>query len=899
MTDPSQLANLLGEALGLVSGQTPFPWQTRLLGRCLEGEVPRALDIPTGLGKTATIAIWLLARAAGAAVPRRLVYVVDRRAVVDQATEEVVRLREWVERVPEIKRGLGLEGRRLPISTLRGQFVDNREWLEDPAGVAVVVGTVDMVGSRLLFQGYGVSRRMRPFHAGLLGSDSLFVLDEAHLVPPFERLLERIACDGAGLGPRTDAGLAQPASPRLLSLSATGRSRGSDSFDLDVADLDHDVVRRRLSATKRVTLHDLEPGADLAEVAAQRAWSLAGEGALPVRCIVFTTRRDDAEKVMAHVARLAGAEGKPKKGEEPVADLELLVGARRVFERSEAATRLRSLGFLAGSETARFRPSFLFATSAGEVGVDLDADHMVCDLVPWERMVQRLGRVNRRGEGDASVEVLVEAPADKAPPAAVEQRAAVLGLVGRLPLLEDGTRDASPGALRGLQRAARHDEELALQVEQATTPEPVHPALDRPTVDAWSMTSLKQHPGRPAVAPWLRGWIDDYPQTTLVWRTHLPRPDQAVRFFAAAPPHTSERLETESLRVADWLGRRAHRLVTRAGKVASEEKGLSRGNLVAFAYRPGEDEARPVTLDLLHDTPKADLVRRHLSGVTLVLDARFAGIAHGLLDHTEDSPPETLDGSAWLERNEDSRTPAIPFRVRATGAQEAIIDRHWRERERLPLDLGLDGEVTRWLVVDKWRHDSATEEDRSAGRPQRLADHLAWTVERARSLAGKLGLGPAAEEVLAIAARLHDEGKGARRWQAAVHAASDDVYAKTRGPVDVHLLDGYRHEFGSLGIAEGDPELVRLPEDQRELVLHLVASHHGSGRPLIGTRGCQDAPPSALEQRARQVALRFGRLQQRWGPWGLAWWEVLLRSSDQWASRDNDIADAAPAGEET
>jgi CRISPR-associated endonuclease/helicase Cas3 len=84
----------------------------------------------------------------------------------------------------------------LPISTLCGQFVDNRERLEDPSAPAIVVGTVDMVGSRLLFEGYRSSRKIRPYVAGLLGRDSLFVLDEAHLVPPFERLLERVTLKG-------------------------------------------------------------------------------------------------------------------------------------------------------------------------------------------------------------------------------------------------------------------------------------------------------------------------------------------------------------------------------------------------------------------------------------------------------------------------------------------------------------------------------------------------------------------------------------------------------------------------------------------------------------------------------------------------------------------------------
>src|SRR5439155_6447284 len=69
---------------------------------------------------------------------------------------------------------------------------------------------------------------------------------------------------------------------------------------------------------------------------------------------------------------------------------------------------LSEMGFVAGRGTQRTGPVFLIATSAGEVGVDLDAEHMVCDLVSWERMVQRLGRVNRRGEGDALVTVFYE-----------------------------------------------------------------------------------------------------------------------------------------------------------------------------------------------------------------------------------------------------------------------------------------------------------------------------------------------------------------------------------------------------------------------------------------------------------------------------------------------------------
>src|SRR5438552_1271814 len=112
----------LGAALGLSPGDTPFPWQEELLARFTAGTIDRSLDIPTGLGKTAVMAIWLVARARGASLPRRLVYVVDRRAVVDQATEVAIGLREFVDRTPELKEKLGLSG-SLPISTLRGQHI--------------------------------------------------------------------------------------------------------------------------------------------------------------------------------------------------------------------------------------------------------------------------------------------------------------------------------------------------------------------------------------------------------------------------------------------------------------------------------------------------------------------------------------------------------------------------------------------------------------------------------------------------------------------------------------------------------------------------------------------------------------------------------------------------------
>ncbi|MFQ3590139.1 MAG: type I-U CRISPR-associated helicase/endonuclease Cas3, partial [Chloracidobacterium sp.] len=393
-SDQELLKSALGE-------KPPFPWQLALLQRFRNGPPVSSLDIPTGLGKTAVMAVWLVARALRVPVPRRLVYVVDRRAVVDQATEVAESLRQWVGEKPDVAQQLGLGNRPLPISTLRGQHIDNREWLEDPSLPAIIVGTVDMVGSRLLFSGYGVSPKMRPYHAGLIGVDTLIVLDEAHLVPAFEDLLRQIEQKADQFGPK-DHSLARLVPPfKLLSLSATGRQTNGAALTLSDKDRDNSTVNQRLTAKKKLTIFELTKADSLTEILANEAWKLTDNGSQPVRCLVFCDTRRDAIAVAAKLR---------DKNKPPI--IELFVGARRVFERAKVAEWLVKHGFMERKDGTRTTPpkaTFLVATSAGEVGVDLDADHLVCDLVTWERMVQRLGRVNRRGDGDAKVVVVMDA----------------------------------------------------------------------------------------------------------------------------------------------------------------------------------------------------------------------------------------------------------------------------------------------------------------------------------------------------------------------------------------------------------------------------------------------------------------------------------------------------------
>ena len=152
----------------LLTGYAPFPWQEKLYVEFLKNEIPSSCNLPTGLGKTSVVAIWLIALANGAKVPRRLAYVVNRRTVVDQTTAEVERVRSKIIEeagiADALRRACSLEDNVPPlvISTLRGQLADNREWSADPSRPAVICGTVDMIGSRLLFSGYGIGFKSRP-----------------------------------------------------------------------------------------------------------------------------------------------------------------------------------------------------------------------------------------------------------------------------------------------------------------------------------------------------------------------------------------------------------------------------------------------------------------------------------------------------------------------------------------------------------------------------------------------------------------------------------------------------------------------------------------------------------------------------------------------------------------
>jgi CRISPR-associated endonuclease/helicase Cas3 len=347
-----------------LTSYAPYPWQEQLFNQFGQGEIPKNMGLPTGSGKTSTIVVWLLAFIKNPALPRRMVYVVDRRSVVDQATAVVEKMVTQLS--PEVNDALKaytLENESvLGVSTLRGEFVDNGEWSKLPFRPAVLVGTVDMVGSRLLFSGYGDGAYSRPKHAGLLGNDALVVFDECHLVPAFETLLRNIENAGGKLKP-------------FFTMTMSATSNSTDSISLSDADLENPVLSQRLKAKKTLQLRETaQPLKMITKLALENP---------PKRTIIFVQSPRDVvdiadvlKKTFSHVVALTGT--------------------IRGKERDELVDNPVFRAFTVAEEPTE--PHVLIATSAGEVGIDLTCTRMVTDASYAASLVQRFGRCNRFAE---------------------------------------------------------------------------------------------------------------------------------------------------------------------------------------------------------------------------------------------------------------------------------------------------------------------------------------------------------------------------------------------------------------------------------------------------------------------------------------------------------------------
>ena len=86
------------EFFSAVHGYAPFPWQQRLAQQVLAGPWPTTIALPTASGKTAAmdVAVFAMAAEPDGVTPRRqarrVFLVVDRRVVVDEASERARRI---------------------------------------------------------------------------------------------------------------------------------------------------------------------------------------------------------------------------------------------------------------------------------------------------------------------------------------------------------------------------------------------------------------------------------------------------------------------------------------------------------------------------------------------------------------------------------------------------------------------------------------------------------------------------------------------------------------------------------------------------------------------------------------------------------------------------------------
>jgi CRISPR-associated endonuclease/helicase Cas3 len=396
--------------------QPPMKWMERLFSDLCRAEYPRLVDLPTGAGKTELVFIWLLAlawygqnSATRPPVPRRLVWVVNRRVLVQQVFRIACKLRRKLTSIelPElnaVRAGLrnlsGAEGDIFEVVELRGQILADRDWAIRPAVPQLVIGTVDQIGSRLLFQGYGLGKWGRPQQAGLLGVDSWVAADEAHLVPAFaltlRQLHERCASTAESLPSPFNAIFGRlpfwltelSATPGLPRPSAESPFSLTDEEKADSAIADR-ILAASLRRVQKEPLKGTKPKEQKESLVQQLVEAAVSSEA--ARIAVFVREVGVADKV---------ADGIKKQGIAPD-HICKITGRIRGYERDRLAERPEFQIFLTArtehSAETQNKSHFLVGTAAAEVGLDADADVILCDFASLPTLLQRLGRLDRRG----------------------------------------------------------------------------------------------------------------------------------------------------------------------------------------------------------------------------------------------------------------------------------------------------------------------------------------------------------------------------------------------------------------------------------------------------------------------------------------------------------------------
>lgn len=901
-----------------LNGRDPFPWQTRLARQVAEtGIWGDEIGVPTGLGKTACldIAVWWLAGQAHLPpaeriAPTRIWWVVNRRLLVDSTFGHAQRIRERLvasldcspggggdreQAVAAVaKRLCALSAREtvvpLEVIQLRGGVARGRP--VDPSQPAVLLSTVPMYGSRLLFRGYGSSASMRPVDAALAGTDSLALLDEAHLARHLPKLLGDLeVCASA----RSCVLAPTRARPTLVSLTATGDAAGSTRFDLDDEDRAHPKVKERMEAKKLMEIRRFEKG-DLSKLLSEATRDLMSESGQPATFLVFANQPKTARAVFDRLKRQGGREA--------AADLVLLTGRIREVEAERIRQRILNdkCGMAASRDRnlARDRHLVVIATQTLEVGADVDAEYLVTEACGVRALTQRLGRLNRLGWYPYARAVYVHVPPKRA---GKNQEWPVYGTEPTT-VLERLQKASGKNACVVNMSPNRISEVLGSPGDEPGRAPEILPEL----LWEWLKTTTPPE-GEAPVEPYFSGISGSAYSVALMWRVHVPEagnrlwPRPRDVETVGVPIHEArEALKSGEIR-----------------RLASD--GVTVEPCRAGDLRPGDQVILPADHGLLDEygwnsdsaEPVFDM---SLCARGLPLDEealeRLCGIRVGSLIRVALGEGETDD-----EIEESVRLQAVREIVETAKAAGAPVG--WSEDEWDTFLGGLDHkvrlpskEVPR-LAVSKGPLDNSVRLDEfdemslaSDAVDLDLASHGQSVAQMARDIAEGLGVACELQEVLERAGKLHDIGKADLRFQRWLDPSRQHkgvLLAKSRSPRHLWERDrrqagwprGGRHEALSARLAEcwldSDPGWgdARL----RKLLLHLVISHHGKGRPLVvpvedPTEGIVSGE---IGGRTHEVSAnlrfadwgqpaRFRWLNREFGPWGLALLEAILRQAD-------------------
>lgn len=928
-----------GAWMRAVHGQEPFPWQARLLREVRERGWPAAIKLPTASGKTTALDVAIFALALEAVegparrrMPLRVAFVVDRRIVVDGAFARAERVREALASpaspvVSEVARALASFGGERPLHTalLRGGIYREDRWARQPNQPTVLCSTVDQVGSRLLHRGYGIAPATWPIHAGLLGNDTLLLLDEAHCSDAFLQTLEQLRA----LRARHDAALGLPFA--VTAMTATPRD-GTSVFELDEADLAHPVLRRRLAAPRPTSLVVASGRSEREFVSTMR--DLVCARVAPGGTLLAVVNRVRSARA------LHGALAKLPAAQRP--GLLLLTGRARPIER-DRLLQAHAARLMAGRDRAAVADApalVVVATQCVEVGADLDVDTLVTEACPLDALRQRLGRVNRLGVLDAAACAVVSrqelAWSGEGDPPLDAIYGASVAETWRWLVHEERSAPIDGGVLALAARAEGHDPKLDAPKIDAPTMFPVY-------CDLWAQTGPA-----PAASPepsvFLHGPQRAHPEVQVVWRADLDAlpVERWADAVALCPPVAGETLALSLFVARQWLDgtlkpeRDDSADVEGLGgdEVAAKEPGVARaflcwrglersvhgddpaaigpgdtlvipsryGGCDAFGWQP---ESHDAVIDLADEARVAS--RR---APALRLHPSIVGGDLPLASAANEDPPEELRSLLG------EAIAALAARPGATGqiAEALGRDRRW-SFEPHPAGLG-------YVLLGRagWgaeARDFSDEDDSSSAAPAELglAQHLGDVRDLAGSCARAVGLSSELAGDLALAAHLHDLGKADVRFQAWLRGG--DRVAATRGPALAKSPEmpaslaasrrareragyprGGRHELLSVRLAESSPALLAAAHD-RELVLHLVESHHGHCRPFAPVvaderpllvqvaherHSLEASSATGLERLDSGVGDRFFSLLRRYGWWGLSYLEACLRLADHRAS---------------